>query len=91
MKVDDVVDFYDHLQEAGLSYVIALLPFDAIVLAHGFEGLCPPSLGLVRYTTMSKALMELLPWLILSTLSSQLNATLSSIRLAGARAYGARV
>jgi hypothetical protein len=46
-KVEDVVNFYDRLQEAGLSYVIALLPFDAIVLAHGFEGLCPPGLGLV--------------------------------------------
>jgi hypothetical protein len=67
--VEDVVDFYDRLQEAGLSYVIALLPFDAIVLAHGFEGLCPPGLGLVRYATMSKALMELVPRLISSGLS----------------------
>ena len=78
-KVKDVVDFYDRLQEAGLSYVIALLPFDAIVLAHGFEGLCPPGLGLVRYATMSKALMELIPRLLLSNLSPQLNATLSSV------------
>ena len=78
-KVDDVVDFYDRLQEVGLSYVLALLPFDAIVLTHGFEGLCPPGLGLVRYAPMSKALMELVPRLISSSLSPQMNATLSSV------------
>jgi hypothetical protein len=77
-KVEDIVDFYDRLQEASQSYVIALLPFDAIVLAHGFKGLCPPGLGLVRYATMSKALMELVPRLISSGLSQQVNATLAS-------------
>jgi hypothetical protein len=46
-KVVDAVNFYDRLQEVGLSYVIAILPFDAIILPHGFEGLCPPGLGLV--------------------------------------------
>jgi hypothetical protein len=86
-KVEDVVNFYDRLQEAGLSYVIALLPFDAIVLAHGFEGLCPPGLGLVRYATMSKALMELIPRLLLSNLSPQLNATLSSVRFESNNGY----
>jgi hypothetical protein len=70
-KVDDVVDFYDRLQEAGLSYVLALLPFDAIVISHG--------LGLARYATMSKAFMELVPRLISSSLSPQMNATLSSV------------
>jgi len=85
--VYDAVDFYDRLQEAGLNYVIALLPFDAIVLTHGFEGLCPPGLGLVRYATMSKALMELLPRLILSTLSPQLNAILSSVRFESNNGY----
>ena len=60
-EVDDIVDFYDHLQEVSSCYVIAILPFDAIVLAHGFEGLCLPGFGLVWYAVMSKALMELLP------------------------------
>ena len=86
-KVDNVVDFYDRLQEVGLSYVLALLPFDAIVLTHGFEGLCPPGLGLVRYAPMSKALMELVPRLILSSLSPQMNATLSSVRFESNNGY----
>jgi hypothetical protein len=86
-KVEDVLDFYDHLQEAGLRYVITLLPFDAIVLAHGFEGLCPPGLGLVRYATMSKALMELVTELILSGLFPQVNATLASVRFESNNRY----
>jgi hypothetical protein len=52
------------------------MPFDSIVLAHRFKGLCPPSLGLVKYAAMCKALMKLLPWLIPGSLSPQVNATL---------------
>ncbi len=78
-RVDNVVTFYDFLQEISLGYVIALTPFNAIVLAHGFEGLCPPGLGLVKYTAMCKALMELLPLLILSSLSPHINATLALV------------
>jgi hypothetical protein len=77
--VDDVVAFYDHLQEVALGYIIAIIPLDAIVLAHKFKGLCPPGLGLVKYAAMCKALMELLPWLIPGSLSPQVNATLTSV------------
>ncbi len=86
-KVDNVVDFYDHLQEVSLCYVIAILPYDAIVLAHGFEGLCPPGLGLVRYAAMSKTLMELIPRLIPGGLSPQVNATLGSVRFEANNGY----
>jgi hypothetical protein len=86
-KVADAVEFYDRLQEVGLSYVLALLPFNAIVLSHGFEGLCPPGLGLVRYAAMSKALMELVPRLIPGGLSPQLNATLASVRFESNNGY----
>ena len=86
-RVADAVEFYDRLQEVSLSYVIALLPFDAIVLSHGFEGLCPPGLGLVRYAAMSKALMELVPRLVHSNLSPQLNATLASVRFESNNGY----
>ncbi len=75
MPVDDVVAFYDRLQEVALGYIIPIIPFDAIVLAHKFEGLCPPGLGLVKYAAMCKALIELLPWLIHGSLSPQVNAT----------------
>jgi hypothetical protein len=57
----DVVTFYDRLQEISMNHLLALLPFDAIMLQYRFQGLCPPGLGLTRYGAMSKALMELLP------------------------------
>jgi hypothetical protein len=86
-KVDDVVNFYDCLQEVVLCYVIAVLPFDAIILTHGFEGLCLPGLGLVRYAAMSKALMELVPRLIPGSLSPQLNTTLALVRFESNNGY----
>ena len=86
-KVDDVVNFYDRLLEVGISYLIAVLPFDAIILTHGFEGLCPPGLGLVRYAAISKALMELIPRLIPDSLSPQLNAILASVHFKSNNGY----
>jgi len=80
LVVEEVVAFYDRLQEVGSNYLIALMPFDAIVLANRFEGLCPPGLGLLRYAAMSKALLELLPWLIPATLSPQVGAAIASVR-----------
>ncbi len=70
-RADDVVAFYDCLQEVSLRYIIAIMPFEAIVLAHRFKGLCPPGLGLVKYAAMCKALMELLLWLIPGSISPQ--------------------
>jgi hypothetical protein len=74
-----VVAFYDRLQEVGSNYLIALMPFDVIVLSNRFEGLCPPGLGLLRYAAMSKALLELLSWLIPATLSPQVGAAITSV------------
>jgi hypothetical protein len=78
-RVDDVVAFYDRLQEVTLGYIIAITSFDTIVLAHKFEWLCPPGLWLVKYPAMCKALMELLLWLITGSLSPQVNATLTLV------------
>jgi hypothetical protein len=86
-RVDDVVAFYDRLQEVSLGYIIAIMPFDTIVLAHRFEGLCPPGLGLVKYVAMCKALMELLPWLIPGSISPQVNATLALVRYKSNNGY----
>ncbi len=80
LGVEDVVNFYDHLQEVSMNYALALMPFDTVVLSNCFEGLCPPRLNLLCYTTMCKTLMELLPWLIPSSVSSQVNAPLASVR-----------
>jgi hypothetical protein len=86
-RVDDVVSFYDRLQEVSMGYSLALMPFDAIVLKNKFEGLCPPGLGLIRYAAMSKGFMELLPWLIPVTLSPQVSAVLASVRYESSNGY----
>jgi hypothetical protein len=68
---ENVVDFYDRLQESTTGLVIAIMPFDAIMLTNRFEGLCVPALGIRRYQLMGRALMEVLPRLIPGTLSPQ--------------------
>jgi hypothetical protein len=40
------------------------MPFDAIYILFGFEGLCPPGLGTDHYVEVSLALMDLLPCLL---------------------------
>jgi hypothetical protein len=62
-----------------LGYIIPIMPFNAIILAHRFRGLCPPGLWFFKYAAMCKALMDLLPWLIPGSLSLQVNATLALV------------
>ncbi len=83
----NVVTFYNQLQELSMNHLLALLPFDAIMLQYRFEGLRPPGLGLTWYGAMSKALMELLPRLIPSSASSQINAALASVRYESNNGY----
>ncbi len=80
LRVEDVVNFYDRLQEVSINHAIALMPFDAVVLSNRFEGLCPPGLGLLCYAAMCKALMELLPWVLHGTISPQVKAALALVR-----------
>jgi hypothetical protein len=75
----NVITFYDWLQELSMNHLLALMPFDAIMLQYWFEGLCPPGLGLTRYGAMCKALMELLSWLIPGSTSPQINAALALV------------
>jgi hypothetical protein len=79
MDTGDVITFYNRLQDLSMNHLLALMPFDAIMLQYQFEGLCPPGLGLTRYGAMCKALMKLLPWLIPGSISSQINAALASV------------
>ena len=82
-----VVSFYDCLQEISMNHLLALIPFDAIMLQYRFEGLCPPGLGITRYGAMSKALMELLTRLIPGSTSPLINAALASIRYESNNGY----
>ncbi len=78
--MEDVVNFYNCLQEVSINYALALMPFNAVVLSNCFEGLCPLGLSLLCYAPMCKALMELLPWLISGSVSPPVNAALASVR-----------
>jgi hypothetical protein len=40
LTTENVVDFYDRLQESTTGLTIAIMPFDAIMLTNRFEGLC---------------------------------------------------
>jgi hypothetical protein len=83
----DTVKFYDQLQEKASDHILALMPFDAIMLRIGFEGLCIPGLGVHRYMRMGKALMDLLPKLIPGSLSPQINAALASVHYESKNGY----
>ena len=61
---DSVVKFYEDVQSKGEGYLIALNPFDAIVLDLGYEGLCLCCLGVKKYETMQRALFVLLQQLL---------------------------
>jgi len=61
LDVADVVHFYDGMQKISMRYLLPLMPFDSICLAFGFEGLCPPGLGTIRYAAIASAWMDVLP------------------------------
>ena len=58
------VNFYDKLQKTSGLFLLPLMLFDAINITMGFEGLCPPGLGLPRYEEIASVLMEILPCLL---------------------------
>ncbi len=61
LEVADVVKFYDSVQKISMQYLLPLMPFDLICLTSGFEGLCPPGLGTIRYAAIAFAWMDVLP------------------------------
>jgi hypothetical protein len=77
---NDVMNFYNRLQELLTSHHLTIMPFDAIVLKHHFVGLCIPGWGTWRYADLSQALMDFLPRLIPGSLSAHINATLAAVR-----------
>ncbi len=60
----DLVHFYDTIQKMGSIYLLLFMPFDAANLKLGFEGLCPPGLGIDHYVAIAAALMEVIPCLL---------------------------
>ena len=80
LATEDVVGFYDRFQELSTSHLLALMPFDSIVLKNRYEGLFIPGLGTRRYADCGRAMMDFLPRLIPGTLSSRMDATLAAVR-----------
>jgi hypothetical protein len=62
----DLVHFYEVFQKTGSIYLLPFMPFNAVSLKLGFEGLCPPGLGLDRYAAIATALMEVILRLLLA-------------------------
>ena len=61
LNMASMVNFYNKLQKTSVIFLLPLTLFDAIKLNMGFEGLCPPGLGLPRYAEIAGVLMEVLP------------------------------
>jgi hypothetical protein len=70
LDVAAAVEFYDQLQKTLALYLLPFMLFDAVNLHMEFKDLCPPGLGLPRYTEIAGVMMEVLPCL-LPTLDSQ--------------------
>ncbi len=64
LEMAATVNFYGKLQKTSALFLLPLMLFDAINLNMGFEGLCPPGLGLPQYAEIAGALMEVLPRLL---------------------------
>ncbi len=64
LAVDATVNFYDKLQKMLALFLLPLMVFDVIKLNTGFEGLCPPGLGLPQYAEIASVLMEIIPRLL---------------------------
>jgi len=79
LDVAATVTFYDKLQKTSALFLLPLMLFDAINLNMGFEGLCPPGLGLPRYAEIAGVLMEVLPRL-LPELDSQVTSLVTVVR-----------
>ncbi len=82
----DTVAFYECLQQVSGAYLIPLMPFDSLCLAHNYEGLFPPGLGTSAYAECAIAVMELLIC-ILQEHDLEINATISAVRNSSRNGY----
>ncbi len=60
VTIANLVHFYDEFQKAGSVYLLLFMLFDAVCLKLGFEGLCPPGLGIDCYAAIVAVLMEVI-------------------------------
>ena len=75
----DLVQFYDNIQQMGSVYLLPVMPFDAVNLKLGFEGLCPPGLRVDRYAFIVTAIMAVIPRLVPGHIV-RLTTTIATVR-----------
>ena len=81
-----MVEFYDNFHKTALIYLLPVVPFDCVSIKMGFEALCPPGLGLPRYTVIARVLMELLPRLLPRT-DTQVSSIVNMVRMEPGNGY----
>jgi hypothetical protein len=57
----ELVYFYDEFNKTASVYLLPFMPFYANSIKLGFEGFCPPGIGIHRYADVATALMDILP------------------------------
>ncbi len=53
--------FYYEFQKPASVYLLLFMSVDAVSIKLGFEGLCPPGMGIYRYADVATALMDVVP------------------------------
>ena len=86
LEVAAMVEFYDNFHKTALIYLLPVVPFDCVSIKMGFEALCPPGLGLPRYTVIARVLMELLPRLLPRT-DTQVSSIVNMVRMEPGNGY----
>ena len=86
IDVESIIDFYDKFQQTSQLYLLPIIPFDCINMTMGYEGLCPPGLGLHKYARIGKVLLEVIPR-ILPKLNSQVTTLVTMVRIESGNGY----
>ena len=60
--MDTVFVWYRSLVVEAARYGVPLMPFEAIVLSYGANGLCIPGIGVHLFTKRNQLLYEILSW-----------------------------
>ena len=81
-----MVEFYDSFHKTAVIYLLPVVPFDCVSIKMGFEALCPPGLGIPRYATIARVLMELLPRLLPRT-DTQVSSIVNMVRMESGNGY----
>ena len=75
-----LVGFYEALQTQAKHVLNAITPFDAVVPAFGFEGLCVCGMGPRKYEDMAVCLFKFLPHLLPMETQQEVASVVRTVR-----------